>query len=941
ATVTVNSLPTAAIGGVTTICKGPSTTLTASGESQFAWSNNLGINSAVQVSPTTTTTYTVTVTDGNSCTDTETATVTVNSLPTASISGNTTICAGASTILTASDAPTYAWSDNLGSSSAVQVSPATTTTYTVTVTDGNNCTDTETATVTVNSLPVAAISGVSTICNGTSATLTASGGSTYAWSDMLGSNVSVLVSPTATSTYTVTVTDGNNCTDTETATVTVNSLPTASISGNTTICAGVSTTLTASGGLTYSWSNGVTSHINVVSPQITTIYTVTVTSTQGCTASDAALVNVINTPDISGVSPLTASTGAQVIVSGSGFTGTSQVKLNNINSSWTLVSDTQISVVMPFSGTILNVGVTTMCGTDNISTGALTISSFSPTTGSPGSLITITGTNMNGASSVTIAGVPQIIVSNTSNSVTVFLMPGSTTGKFTVVTGTGAATSSGTFTVTATPVPSVQQGSKLSGNSATAISLQGQSVAVSSDGKTAVVGSPSDNSNAGGAWIFVRSGTTWTQQGGKLLGTGAVGAAKQGYSVAISADGNTVAIGGNLDNLSNGAVWVFVRTGSSWSQQGSKLVGAGNSGYAQQGSSLSISADGNTIASGGIADDAFAGAVWLFTRVGGVWSQQGGKLTGTGAIGKARQGCSVSLGADGKYLISGGYNHNTRQGTAWIFTRNGSVWSQQAQITGTGGTSASYQGYSVAISADGNTAIIGGPNNLSTLEGAVWVFTRSGSSWNQQGGKLTGTGGSGSSRQGFSVAISADGNTAVWGGFGDDSNKGAMWVYRRNGGVWSQQGSGKLTGTGAVGFAKQGTSIALSSTGSTALLGGPADNSNKGAAWVFTAGSSSSFTAFKMDDRQQDITVSPDFVLKQSIPNPSSDLVRIDFILPAACAVEWEISDAGGHIVLTANREYPAGENVEIFDVSNRSGIYWYTLKSPFGVKTGKMMVIE
>ncbi|MEY4202981.1 MAG: hypothetical protein RL013_684, partial [Bacteroidota bacterium] len=617
------------------------------------------------------------------------------------------------------------------------------------------------------------------------------------------------------------------------------------------------------------------------------------------------------------------------------------VKLNNINSSYTFINDSQISVVMPFSGTILNIGITTICGTSNISTGAPVISFFSPTNGAPGSLVKINGSNLNGASAVTVDGVPQIILSSTTNSVTIFLMPGSTTGKINVVTGIGTATSSGIFNVTNTLAPSVQQGPKLSGNSATSLSLQGQSVAISSDGNTAVVGSPSDNSNAGGAWIFVRSGTTWTQQGGKLLGTGAVGAAKQGSSVAISADGNTVAIGGNLDNISNGAVWVFVRSGSSWSQQGNKLVGTGNTGYAQQGSSLSMSADGNTIATGGIADNAYAGATWVFVRVGGIWSQQGAKLIGTGAIGKARQGCSVSLGADGKYLISGGYNHNSRKGAAWIFIRSGNAWSQQAQITGTGGTSAPYQGYAVAISANGNTAIIGGPNNTSTLEGAVWVFTRIGSSWTQQGGKLTGTGGSGSSRQGFSVAISADGNTAVWGGFGDNSNKGAMWVYRRTGGVWSQQGSGKLTGTGAAGFAKQGTSIALSSTGSTALLGGPADNSNKGAVWAFIAGSNSSFTAFKMDDRQQDITVSPDFVLKQSIPNPSSDLVRIDFILPAACAVEWEISDAGGHIVLTANREYPAGENIEIFDVSNRSGIYWYTLKSPFGVRTGKMVVIE
>ena len=86
--------------------------------------------------------------------------------------------------------------------------------------------------------------------------------------------------------------------------------------------------------------------------------------------------------------------------------------------------------------------------------------------------------------------------------------------------------------------------------------------------------------------------------------------------MAISADGNTVAAGGNLDNLSNGAVWVFVRTGNSWSQQGGKLVGSGNTGYAQLGSALSMSADGNIIAAGGIGDNAYAGATWVFERRG-------------------------------------------------------------------------------------------------------------------------------------------------------------------------------------------------------------------------------------------------------------------------------------------------------------------------------------
>src|ERR1017187_2959439 len=103
----------------------------------------------------------------------------------------------------------------------------------------------------------------------------------------------------------------------------------------------------------------------------------------------------------------------------------------------------------------------------------------------------------------------------------------------------------------------------------------------------------------------------------------------------------------------------------------------------------------------------------------------------------------------------------------------------------------------------------------------------------QQGSKLVGTGAVAKSDQGTSVALSADGNTAIVGGNADNSNTGAAWVYTRSGGVWSQQGS-KLVGTGAVGSAYQGTSVALSADGNTAVVGGIRDNGTEGAAWVYT-----------------------------------------------------------------------------------------------------------
>ena len=169
-----------------------------------------------------------------------------------------------------------------------------------------------------------------------------------------------------------------------------------------------------------------------------------------------------------------------------------------------------------------------------------------------------------------------------------------------------------------------QQGAKLVGTGATADAQQGNSVAVAADGNTAIVGGPSDNGNAGAAWIYTRTGGSWTQQGAKLVGTGATGAAKQGYSVAISADGNTAIAGGPRDNSSAGAMWVFTRSGGVWTQQGSKLVGSGAVGQASQGASVALSGDGNTAAIGGTVDNLGVGAAWVFTRSGGVWAEAGG-----------------------------------------------------------------------------------------------------------------------------------------------------------------------------------------------------------------------------------------------------------------------------------------------------------------------------
>ena len=177
-----------------------------------------------------------------------------------------------------------------------------------------------------------------------------------------------------------------------------------------------------------------------------------------------------------------------------------------------------------------------------------------------------------------------------------------------------------------------------------------------------------------------------------------------------------------------------------FAQQGTKLIGTGAIGDAAQGWSASLSYDGNTAIVGGIGDSG-VGAAWVFTRSGGVWSQQA-KLVGTGSIGPGSvfQGWSGSLSRDGNTALVGGYGDNGLIGAAWVYTRSGGVWSQQAKLVGTGNGAFSAQGVSASLSGDGNTALVGGSDD-SDLMGAAWVFIRSSAGvWSQQGPKLVGTG---------------------------------------------------------------------------------------------------------------------------------------------------------------------------------------------------------
>ncbi len=200
--------------------------------------------------------------------NTSVKTLTVNATPTVAVNSST-ICSGSSSILTASGATSYNWNTS-ATTSSISVSPTSTTSYTVTGTS-NGCTNTKVATVTLKATPNVAVNSPS-ICVGNSAALTASGATSYTWNTGATTS-SISVSPAATTNYTVNGTS-NGCIGTKVISVTVNSTPTVSVNSST-ICSGSSAALTASGAMTYSWSNGAATSNISVSPTSTTTYTVT------------------------------------------------------------------------------------------------------------------------------------------------------------------------------------------------------------------------------------------------------------------------------------------------------------------------------------------------------------------------------------------------------------------------------------------------------------------------------------------------------------------------------------------------------------------------------------------------------------------------------------------------------------------------------------------
>ena len=360
-------------------------------------------------------------------------------------------------------------------------------------------------------------------------------------------------------------------------------------------------------------------------------------------------------------------------------------------------------------------------------------------------------------------------------------------------------------------------GTRLTPADSTGTPAFGASVALSGDGTTAVVGGPDEPGlgAAGAAWFFTRSASGWAQQGAKVQPGDAQTFDDAGQGVAISADGTTAVIGGGAGH---GGAWIFTRNGATWTQAGGRLQPSDDPAVATFGNSAAVSADGTTVLIGAPQSDGMTGAAWVFTRgAGGTWSQQGSRLVPSGPPGPSGFGTSVALSADGNTALIGS------GAGAWIFTRSGAAWMQAGPpLAPTDSAGAASFGSAVALSADGNTALVGGASDGAGA-GAAWVFTRSSGSWLQQGPKLT-AGESGALAFGTSVSLTADGNTALVGAARNlsllpgPSGPGGAYVFVRSGTTWARDG-GRIAGPDAT----TGAAVAIAGNGSAALLGDPQD----------------------------------------------------------------------------------------------------------------------
>ncbi|MGA2208203.1 MAG: FG-GAP repeat protein [Acidimicrobiales bacterium] len=358
------------------------------------------------------------------------------------------------------------------------------------------------------------------------------------------------------------------------------------------------------------------------------------------------------------------------------------------------------------------------------------------------------------------------------------------------------------------------QQAKLTASDGAANDDFGQSVALV--GTLAVIGSPGNESKAGAVYVFAQSGTMWSEQAELTASDGATG---DEFGTSVSASGTAVLVGAPGNSSDAGAAYVFVRSGSTWSQQAELTP---SDAAADDGFGTSVSISGSTALIGASGSTSNAGAAYVFTRSGSKWSQQA-ELTASDAASGDHFGQSVSV--SGSTAIVGAPGAATSSGAAYVFQASGASWSQQAELTASDG--ANYDLFGTAVAVAGTTAVVGAIAGGSSHGGAAYVFSLSGTIWSQSA--MIDNPDDPSPGRDFGIAVALSGTTLLIGAPGDNSYVGEAFAFGRSGSVWSEEA--KIAASDGASNDQFGNAIAAS--GKTVLVGASLKAAATGAAYVF------------------------------------------------------------------------------------------------------------
>jgi FG-GAP repeat len=309
-----------------------------------------------------------------------------------------------------------------------------------------------------------------------------------------------------------------------------------------------------------------------------------------------------------------------------------------------------------------------------------------------------------------------------------------------------------------------------------------------------------------------------------LTASDATPGAALGQSVAISANGQVAAVGASEQNTT-GAVYIFRKKGNTFTRS-AELYASDGQNSDQVGSSVAISADGNTVVAGAIGE----GADYVFTRIGGTWRQTA-KLVASGDLSGGALGTSVAISANASTIVIGDPFGGGQNGGAYVFTRDGGTYIQKQVLTPTDNDGVQEFGQSVTVSGDGSTIVVGAFFDNGG-QGAVDVFTESGGAWAQTAHFVAANAGP-DDNFGASVAVSGNGRILAVGSPQSDNFLGSAYVFTQAGGTW-KQASQLLppANSGALPFGSTGNAVGISANGSVVAIGAPSVNNFNGAIFV-------------------------------------------------------------------------------------------------------------